>query len=897
MKSSAYRPGTTSWRCALALLTLAVGGCWHPPTKGQCGLCFERHLSDPEVAVSSDCRPCVEIRARDPREHDPHKLRSLYAEEYAYIESRRRAVTQSDNAAKDQTPATCATAAPPGNVEPTATPCASWTPTPPPTVQSGTPATSGLPPGLPPNLIGLSLSGGGIRSASISLGALQALNDMGVFRQVDYMSAVSGGGYISGWLQAHLGAANLPSHDRYAYDVAAADANELLANHGDHVEHLRTHTGFLNRGGWWGEVGTMAGEWLKRWPFHVVMDDVIHWRGRDPWYHILPIYEERIQGTYFRGEPDRRRALHPVPQVQLADINAPDRADLSPYLIINGNLTNVGKSQIHVKPMYRKAWNFEFTRDFVGSDGTGYVATRGFGLPVNHVYRDSHDQPVFAVLDEDAPDASAFRLSKAVAAGGAAFDSQTAIATRLNWPVLGETLQGIGGGVFNLYLGLDVPNFARTYNGAASIWDYTRMVTYQRLPRLVDTGARWLYVTDGGFYENLGVLALLRRGVSCVIAVDATADAARSYDDLQTLRRRVETDLDLVWTTELPSAGADVKAAYRFEVDDHAGNTRAVILYLKPSADPELRHLRDVDWSLQQLRHAYDVIVDNLFAQLQWGNPPPALEQAIDRYFTEAREAPLRARSNQTSVEALKSKIAASEAKLIAAEAKAYAPKRDTDKALAAEEMAVPTPAGAGEPAAPIVSREAYQVNASLEQKADDTRRELQELRRQLAREKDLSHDKMRDVCDRQNEIHSIVAHLATAALARNSRDQEATACALQRFDAASQRVEARVERLVTDAAGARLQDAARVAAIDRINAFSSHSRSFPHDSTVKQAYEWERFEAYRLLGYQTTKTYLSELFPSAGQNQTDERGLQWCNFALPDDTKRSMTPATANPD
>src|SRR6188768_3886364 len=53
-------------------------------------------------------------------------------------------------------------------------------------------------------LVGLALSGGGIRSACFSLGALQALRKLDLFRHFDYVSTVSGGGYIGGWLQAAL---------------------------------------------------------------------------------------------------------------------------------------------------------------------------------------------------------------------------------------------------------------------------------------------------------------------------------------------------------------------------------------------------------------------------------------------------------------------------------------------------------------------------------------------------------------------------------------------------------------------------------------------------------------------------------------------------------------------
>ncbi|GMA85765.1 hypothetical protein GCM10025868_10150 [Angustibacter aerolatus] len=45
--------------------------------------------------------------------------------------------------------------------------------------------------------IGVCCSGGGIRSASFNLGALQALQDEGVLDDAEYLSAVSGGSYIA----------------------------------------------------------------------------------------------------------------------------------------------------------------------------------------------------------------------------------------------------------------------------------------------------------------------------------------------------------------------------------------------------------------------------------------------------------------------------------------------------------------------------------------------------------------------------------------------------------------------------------------------------------------------------------------------------------------------------
>lgn len=51
-------------------------------------------------------------------------------------------------------------------------------------------------------LVGLALSGGGIRSATFCLGVLQAFARSDKLRKVSYLSTVSGGGYIGAWLSA-----------------------------------------------------------------------------------------------------------------------------------------------------------------------------------------------------------------------------------------------------------------------------------------------------------------------------------------------------------------------------------------------------------------------------------------------------------------------------------------------------------------------------------------------------------------------------------------------------------------------------------------------------------------------------------------------------------------------
>ncbi|HVN04819.1 MAG TPA: patatin-like phospholipase family protein [Bryobacteraceae bacterium] len=53
-------------------------------------------------------------------------------------------------------------------------------------------------------LLGVCISGGGIRSATFALGVLQGLVAKSILEKADYLSTVSGGGYIGSWLQGVL---------------------------------------------------------------------------------------------------------------------------------------------------------------------------------------------------------------------------------------------------------------------------------------------------------------------------------------------------------------------------------------------------------------------------------------------------------------------------------------------------------------------------------------------------------------------------------------------------------------------------------------------------------------------------------------------------------------------
>jgi hypothetical protein len=108
----------------------------------------------------------------------------------------------------------------------------------------------GTPDGI--NAVGLALSGGGIRSATFCLGVVQVLVARGLFKDFDYLSTVSGGGYTGSFITARVGGGeNLAElGNPYGPDTAP-------------VRHIRQNAKYLSavdlKQRWLMVTGTMAG--------------------------------------------------------------------------------------------------------------------------------------------------------------------------------------------------------------------------------------------------------------------------------------------------------------------------------------------------------------------------------------------------------------------------------------------------------------------------------------------------------------------------------------------------------------------------------------------------------------------------------------------------------------
>jgi hypothetical protein len=110
----------------------------------------------------------------------------------------------------------------------------------------------------------LCLSGGGVRSASFGLGVLQGLARAGVLGKFDYLSTVSGGGYVGGWLSAwrlHARRDGAPDPcEQLGHDVEPEPLSRLRLM----IKFLDPRTGMLSADVWT-LGGTMLRNLLVNW--------------------------------------------------------------------------------------------------------------------------------------------------------------------------------------------------------------------------------------------------------------------------------------------------------------------------------------------------------------------------------------------------------------------------------------------------------------------------------------------------------------------------------------------------------------------------------------------------------------------------------------------------------
>ncbi len=277
-----------------------------------------------------------------------------------------------------------------------------------------------------------------------------------------------------------------------------------------------------------------------------------------------------------------RQTATPPPAVTVAGETreTPPAKLQRPYHLINAAINMVNGKELAWQS--RKAGNFCFTPGYCGFEMPVIAGAGTAGHLQRGAYRPTGEYAIKtrALKDDDA----GVKLGMAVAVSGAAASPNMGYHTS---PPLSFLMT-----LFNLRLGRWSPNPMKEHAWKYSSPSIGLGSILLELFGLTDAEANFLYLSDGGHFENLGVYELVRRRCKLIVAIDASCDNQQTFEDLGNAIRKCRTDLNIPITLDAgkirtargpgESGASFVIGRIRYRQTDGAGHD-GVLLYIKPT--------------------------------------------------------------------------------------------------------------------------------------------------------------------------------------------------------------------------------------------------------------------------------------------------------------------------
>jgi hypothetical protein len=211
----------------------------------------------------------------------------------------------------------------------------------------------------------------------------------------------------------------------------------------------------------------------------------------------------------------------------------------------------------------RKAESFSMTRLHCGNRYVGYRPTAEYGSRYGGI-----------------------TLGTAMAISGAALSPNEGYNSS---PLVGFLLM-----LFNVRLGWWLGNPSREfYQRGGPVWSITPAL--KELAGATTDQGRWIYLSDGGHFDNLGLYEMVRRRCRCIVVVDAGCDHEMKFEDLGNAVRKSYIDfgvsidfrrLEIQARQNPPVGGARFGlAAISYPKNSQDGPTPRTgwLLYIKPT--------------------------------------------------------------------------------------------------------------------------------------------------------------------------------------------------------------------------------------------------------------------------------------------------------------------------
>jgi hypothetical protein len=320
---------------------------------------------------------------------------------------------------------------------------------------------------------------------------------------------------------------------------------------------------------------------------------VLGWRVDVNKFSLYMMYRLRLVRAYF-GASTAQRAPHPFtgfdPQddrklsamlEQRDGDDEPTGILQRPFHLINAAVNMVGGKELAWQT--RKAGNFCFSPAFCGFElppmppnGIRSNSPRGAYRATEH-----YASRTRFLKDDDA----GVHLGMAVAVSGAAASPSMGYHSS---PPLSFLMT-----LFNLRLGRWSPNPVRARAWMRAAPGIGIFSILSELFGLTDTNADFLYLSDGGHFENLGLYEPVRRRCRFIVVVDASADSKYEFGDLGNAIRKCHTDFNvpiLLKTSDIKSLGSSppaqavsfVTGTIQYSQADGEDAPDGTLLYIKP---------------------------------------------------------------------------------------------------------------------------------------------------------------------------------------------------------------------------------------------------------------------------------------------------------------------------
>jgi len=349
---------------------------------------------------------------------------------------------------------------------------------------------------------------------------------------------------------------------------------------------------------------------------------ILSWLINVNYFSLHSVYRNRLIRAYL-GASNQKRDPNPFTGFDPRDnIRLHQLRGQRPMPVVNMALNLVGGENLAWQQ--RKAESFTATPLHAGSANLGFRPVAEYGasrwLPHLAPEAQTSTEPIPPGLPSVKPIPTGLSLGTAVTISGAAASPNMGYHSS---PVVALLLT-----LFNArlgaWLGNPGPAGDKTFNTSAP--NSGVLYTIKEAFGLTDNRSPYVYLSDGGHFENLGLYEMVRRRCRFVVVSDAGCDPKCQLEDLGNAIRKIRIDLGVPIVMDrfnIQSRDSDVPGKHcsigliRYDLVDGPGSQPGVLVYLKPSLSND--EPRDVfNYAKQSLLFPHEPTSDQWFSESQF---------------------------------------------------------------------------------------------------------------------------------------------------------------------------------------------------------------------------------------------------------------------------------------